>query len=265
MLDYQARVIQEQTDLKDKIDKLTAFLDSEASSTVDKDQRVLLQVQLHAMSGYLGILDERIASFRGEKPPSHFRVVGIDFSLTSPAICIHRGSEWSPENCEFHFLTGNKKISGEFLLGRVHGHLFRGFKSDMERFVLNAIDIKQIVQPDENTLVSIEGYSFGSKGSRLFQIGEATGLVKAGLIYGEHGNLLNEAKNIRAFAPSAVKKFATGKGNADKQMMYDAFLAETNIDLVAVLGMKALGNPCHDIADAYFICKKLFDEKELSI
>ena len=31
--------------------------------------------------------------------------------------------------------------------------------------------------------------------------------------------------------PSVVKKGATGKGNADKDMMYEAFLKETKIDL----------------------------------
>ena len=52
-----------------------------------------------------------------------------------------------------------------------------------------------------------------------------------------------------------VKKGATGKGNADKEMMYNAFVAETNIDVKSILETDKVGNPVSDIADSYFIQK----------
>ena len=52
-----------------------------------------------------------------------------------------------------------------------------------------------------------------------------------------------------------VKKGATGKGNADKEMMYNAFVAETNIDLKSILETDKVGNPVSYIADSYFIQK----------
>ena len=55
--------------------------------------------------------------------------------------------------------------------------------------------------------------------------------------------------------PSVVKKGATGKGNADKDMMYEAFYKETNIDLKKLFDTDKVGNPISDIADSYFIQK----------
>ena len=48
---------------------------------------------------------------------------------------------------------------------------------------------------------------------------------------------------------------ATGKGNADKDMMYEAFVKETNIDLKQIFDTEKVGNPISDIADSYFIQK----------
>ena len=55
--------------------------------------------------------------------------------------------------------------------------------------------------------------------------------------------------------PSVVKKGATGKGNADKDMMYEAFVKETKIDLKKLFDTEKVGNPISDIVDSYFIQK----------
>ena len=64
-----------------------------------------------------------------------------------------------------------------------------------------------------NIKVFIEGYSYGSKGQALFQITENCGILKYKL----------QERNIPydVIVPSVVKKVATGKGNADKDMMYE--------------------------------------------
>ena len=54
---------------------------------------------------------------------------------------------------------------------------------------------------------------------------------------------------------SVVKKGATGKGNADKDMMYEAFVKETKIDLKKLFDTEKVGNPISDIVDSYFIQK----------
>ena len=58
---------------------------------------------------------------------------------------------------------------------------------------------------------------------------------------------------------AAIKKFATGKGNANKELMYDAFVDEllTPKDLKEQLTPRAkkVISPINDIVDSYFIAK----------
>ena len=63
-------------------------------------------------------------------------------------------------------------------------------------------------------LVVLEGYSFGSQGRAIFQIGELGGVVRFWL-WG-HGLPTVEV------APSTLKKFSTGKGNCGKDAMIAA-------------------------------------------
>ena len=61
------------------------------------------------------------------------------------------------------------------------------------------------------------------------------------------------------YPPTVVKKFATGKGNANKELMYESFVDEllTPTDLKELLTPKApkVINPISDLVDAYFIAK----------
>jgi hypothetical protein len=61
--------------------------------------------------------------------------------------------------------------------------------------------------------------------------------------------------------PSKVKKLATGKGNADKQAMYEAFSKETKTDLISVFGQNSLTNPVTDVIDSFYILKCLYQTK----
>ena len=51
--------------------------------------------------------------------------------------------------------------------------------------------------------------------------------------------------------PTVIKKFATGKGNSNKEAMLEAWNAEPDtFELV-----QENGNPATDIVDSYFLCK----------
>ena len=95
--------------------------------------------------------------------------------------------------------------------------------------------------------IFIEGYSFGSKGQGLFQIAENCGILKY--------RLQEENIPYETVVPSVVKKHATGKGNADKDKMYEAFVNETKIDLKKIFDTEKVGNPVSDIVDSYYIMK----------
>ena len=98
-----------------------------------------------------------------------------------------------------------------------------------------------------NPQIFIEGYSFGSKGQGLFQIAENCGILKYRLLENDYG--------YNTVVPSVIKKGATGKGNADKDMMYEAFLKETKINLKKLLNTEKVGNPLSDIVDSYYVKK----------
>ena len=65
------------------------------------------------------------------------------------------------------------------------------------------------------------------------------------------------APTVSVFAPSEIKKFATGKGNANKMLMYEAFLEETGDDLALLFGIDTYNgeSPVSDIVDSYYIAK----------
>ena len=56
--------------------------------------------------------------------------------------------------------------------------------------------------------------------------------------------------------PTVIKKFATGKGNADKAKMYEAFVRETNLNVIQYYSKTGkLDSPVTDMVDAYYIAK----------
>jgi hypothetical protein len=92
----------------------------------------------------------------------------------------------------------------------------------------------------------LEDYAYGAKG-RVFNIGENTGVLK----------LLLANNAVQVVSPTAVKKFATGKGNATKDQMVAQFLRETRIDFMRDLyGNKgSLRSPVPDLVDAYYLAR----------
>lgn len=61
--DYQQRVIDEASELAQKIDKLRDFLYSDKFETIKKNDQILLFQQLGHMSAYLRVLKERMDNF----------------------------------------------------------------------------------------------------------------------------------------------------------------------------------------------------------
>jgi|APFre7841882793_1041355.scaffolds.fasta_scaffold13873_5 hypothetical protein len=61
MSTFKERLTAEMQDLKEKIDKLEIFVNSDALFNIDATQQVLLRIQLQSMITYFQILVERIA------------------------------------------------------------------------------------------------------------------------------------------------------------------------------------------------------------
>lgn len=95
----------------------------------------------------------------------------------------------------------------------------------------------------------------GSTG-RVFNIAENAGLLKH--------YLWKRKYTYNIIPPTVIKKFATGKGNANKQLLQDTFELETGYFIKNKLSMtEKQNNPSSDIIDSYYICKfGINEEKE---
>jgi len=183
-------------------------------------------------------------------------VAGVDYSLNGPAICLYKpveGKKFSHENCSFYFLTDNKRQS-QFSSTQIFGERLSDWGSDEERYESLADWAIDIVMGA--TAIGIEGYAFGAQG-RVFQIAEACGILKF--------KIYQLGIPITIIPPTEVKKKFSGRGNADKNLMYDVWFAETGIDLKGMLTPKAKDSvsPVSDIVDSYAICKILADTIKL--
>ena len=182
-------------------------------------------------------------------------IIGIDYSLNSPAICI-ADKDFGFNKCTFHFLTSKKKHIGKF--GKnIFGYEIKDYKTPIERFTNISTWALDIIHKhkEDTAKVFIEGYSFGSKGQAVFQIAENCGILKYRL-------QMSPSILYDTIVPSVVKKHASGKGNADKQLMYDSFKEHTKQDLLKMFDMGKLNNPVTDIVDSYYIAKVGYENSE---
>ena len=186
------------------------------------------------------------------------KIAGIDYSLTSPCICICeiQNEEFDFKNCRFYFFAQTKhqlKISHTNLYPH---SLIKTYTSDAERYnklsnwVIDVLAINGKPRP-----VYLEDYAYAATG-KVFHIGENTGHLKY--------KFWQYNVKYQIFAPTSIKKTATGKGNSSKQDMYDSFVEQTGFDFRLDLAPNSteIGNPVSDIVDSYFICKHGYKQKE---
>jgi len=176
-------------------------------------------------------------------------VAGIDYSLTSPAICIAEiiNSCVVFENCKFHYLKQNKS-QGSF--DNIFAYEYPEYTDDIERFTKLANWTIDCIRWHDGRAshVYLEDYAYAATG-RVFNIGENTGILKQ--------HLRTNGFHYTTIPPTVIKKEASGKGNANKELMYETFLAETHVDLQSRLTPNStkIVNPVSDIVDSYYICK----------
>ena len=172
------------------------------------------------------------------------KTIGIDYSLSSPAICVCTG-QFKFENCKIHYLTSVKKYEGNFYNGQINGRLHLPYTSQTERH--DQISNWAIsVIPNSYANIFLEGYSYGSKGL-VFNLAENMGTLKH--------KLYKANKDVRIIVPGVIKKLATGKGNANKLKMYEQFVKDTGIDLMKEFEQDKLNNPVTDIVDSFYVAK----------
>ncbi len=184
------------------------------------------------------------------------KIAGIDYSLTSPAICIYTGdnekfSEF--DSCKIYYLSNNKRqqqLASCSGISNIVAEPYPEWSTEEERHEKLSSWTMSLIQGCNE--VFIEGYAFATSAQAgVRSIAENTGLLKNKMWLGRIP--------FKNYPPSVIKKFATGKGNANKELMYEAFMSEflTPDDLKERLTPKAnkIVNPVSDIVDSYFITK----------
>lgn len=141
-------------------------------------------------------LTAKIAVSSGLTRKVNSNVVGVDLSLTSTGVVC---------------LTGDGMLDSYNIKTKPSD-----FQTDVHRIAFIAGAVADILQDyeeleDRPTLVCLEGYAMGARGSRVFTIGELGGVVKQWL-YGLQTDTL-------IVPPTVLKKFLGIGGNSDKDQV----------------------------------------------
>ena len=179
---------------------------------------------------------------------------GIDYSMTSPAMVTFESTD---DIYQYYYMsTTESKLKSDSKLYSalidvpitVDADIHEGsITSSIERFQNIANFFFQAIELLKPEILFLEGYSLGSHG-KVFSIAENTAILKSKLHDGGY--------TVVTLPPTVVKKFATGKGNASKQMMKEMFFQngeERLTDLRKVVHYK--GSPFTDLIDAYYVLK----------
>ena len=181
---------------------------------------------------------------------------GIDYSLTCPAVCYYD----TQGTVHFWYAHANKVLR----VPNVSCFLITDaadVRTSRRAGALAAACIQWMQERSSIVSVVIEDYAFAAQG-RVFHIGENAGILK----------YLLDQNNIpyTLIPPTVIKKYATGKGNADKFAMTNAFLeAYPNArNWQHELFPKTDGtvipkSPLADLADAYWIAQYAVDHNTL--
>lgn len=173
-------------------------------------------------------------------------VAGIDFSLSCPAMCVHVGDVWHIDNCQFFYLYSVKKWLKN--VPKLQSRDFETFTIHEQRLDWITSWFLDILKSFDHPEVFIENYSYTAQSSSTHVLAEGCGLLK-------HKVWKSNFK-LKTLPVTAIKKFASGKGNASKDVMCDAFVNEGTwvCRLLDCLGK----SPLADVADAYYISKMGF-------
>jgi len=188
-------------------------------------------------------------------------IAGIDYSYTSPAICVYdTRNEFCFKNLKFfNFFADSRKtklhgIFGEHYNVQILNH--PEYTTQEERFRNICSWASGVLAAQMVSEACIEGYSMGATSGLVFNIAENTSLLKQYM----------SVKGIKfdTPTPSQVKKNFTGKGNSKKDAMVAEFYKRfPEGKLHELLGIKEMAKPIDDIVDscAVLLCHSHFTKE----
>ena len=206
--------------------------------------------------------------------------IGIDFSLTSPAICVYKnnnyyfisffndgGKDWRHSKSKVY--KYHNELSGIIDIipytRKIDDSVYRNEQrtkmADALMIVNLIIDkLKSII--DDDVVIGLEGFSYGSISSSTLDLAMYNSFLRMKLIE----NFGSDCLNI--ISPTEGKKMLFGKGNAKKEDMIQAFIDNRLCDNVLIkntfwqyckineVDFKQ-PKPIDDLVDAYGILKSI--------
>lgn len=204
--------------------------------------------------------------------------IGIDFSLTSPAICVYKNGSYN--FISFFNDSGKDWKKSKSKSYRYHNELCEiidvipytrkiddsNYRSEQKTKMEDALMIVNLIIDklrsviDDEVIIGLEGFSYGSISSSTLDLAMYNSFLRMKLIENFGSNVLN------IISPTEGKKTLFGKGNAKKEDMIQSFIDNRLDDVILVKNdfwkyCKENGvdfkqpKPIDDLVDAYGILK----------
>ena len=206
--------------------------------------------------------------------------IGIDFSLTSPAICVYKNGEYS--FISFFSDGGKDWKKSKSKTYRYHNELCEiievipytrkiddsNYRHEQKTKMADALMISNLIIDklkaiiDGDVIIGLEGFSYGSISSSTLDLAMYNSFLRMKLIE----NFGSDCLNI--ISPTEGKKMLFGKGNAKKEDMIQAFIDNrlkdddlTKSDFWKYCKSNGVDfkqpKPIDDLVDAYGILKSI--------
>lgn len=204
--------------------------------------------------------------------------IGIDFSLTSPAICVYKNELYS--FISFFNDGGKDWKKSKSKTYKYHNELYgiidvipytrkiddSNYRSEQKTKMSDALMIVNLIIDklksiiDDEVIIGLEGFSYGSISSSTLDLAMYNSFLRMKLIENFGSDVLN------IISPTEGKKMLFGKGNAKKEDMIQSFIDNRLEDDILIKNdlwkyCKENGvdfkqpKPIDDLVDAYGILK----------
>lgn len=197
--------------------------------------------------------------------------IGIDFSISSPAVCINDDNKFS-----YYSLYRPGKLTKKEVIGIDVLKEFKNLSLNINKPIVESknyqlretnnlieaefltdsiIEYIQSKIKDSEVKIGLEGFSYGSTGNRLAEL--------AGYNYLLRHKLIKNNYNFSIYSPKTIKAVA-GNGNYNKDQIAESYLNIIDDDELRIflndnkdtlfINRKYL-KPIDDLIDAYFTAK----------
>lgn len=185
---------------------------------------------------------------------------GIDYSLNCPAMCIYNSDdgEFTHQNCRYYFNQNHLSQKEQLLrkswdISNIYPNTQFSIEDYIPRYIVLADWFISILVLEDVKIVAMEDYALGAQG-KVFNIAECTMILKQ--------YMYMIGLEVKRYSPKLVKKYFTGNGNANKDLMVATYNSKYNVDIQKILCKTNSDSPVSDIVDSHCMLYAYFMENK---